>query len=90
MSAEVFLNKLNKSLVVIWKIEEYIGNEGNVVKKAKLFNNHLVVNPVLAAKVIPIIVDFTSKMEELLNDMRDFFDRLCRTKQLPLSKYQIY
>ena len=76
MDAEVSLNKLNESLVVICKIEEYIRNLDNVVNKVKLFDNHLEVNPVLRAKIIPIIVDFASKMEELLDDMRGLFNRL--------------
>ena len=33
-------------------------------------------NLVLAAKVIPILVNFAEKMEELLEDMRSLFDGL--------------
>ena len=76
LEAEVSLNKLNESLVVISKIEEYIGNPGNVVNKAKLFDNYLAANPVSCTKGISILVDFASKMEELLNDMRGLFDGL--------------
>ena len=48
----------------------------NVLNKARLFNDNLATNLVSAAKVIPILVDFVAKMEELLDDMRSLFDGL--------------
>ena len=47
-----------------------------MLNKARLFDNNLAKNPVSAAKVIPILVDFAEKMEELLDDIRSLFDGL--------------
>ena len=47
-----------------------------MVNKAKLFDANLAKNPVTAGKVIPILVDFAEKMEELLDEMRILFDGL--------------
>ena len=47
-----------------------------MLNKAWLFDNNLATNPVWAAKVIPILMDFAAKMEELLDDMRSLFDGL--------------
>ena len=49
---------------------------GDQLNKAQLFYDNLATNPVLAAKIIPILVDFAAKMEELLDDMRSLFDGL--------------
>ena len=40
-----------------------------------MFDKNLAKHPV-SAKVIPVLVDFAEKMEELLDDMKDLFDRL--------------
>ena len=47
-----------------------------MVNKAKLFDPNLAKNPVTAGKVIPVLVDFAEKMEELLDEMRILFDGL--------------
>ena len=70
------MDKLNDSLLLNQKLEEYVSNLGDVLNKAQLIDNNLATNPVSAAKVIPILVDFATKMEELLNDMRSLFDKL--------------
>ena len=70
------LDKLNTAFLFNQKLEEYVSHPGNVLNKAQLFDNNLVTNPVLAAKVIPILMDFAAKMEELLDDMRSLFDGL--------------
>ena len=49
---------------------------GNMLNKAWLFDNNLATNPVMATKVISILVDFAAKMEELFNNMRSLFDGL--------------
>ena len=67
---------LNAALLFNQKLEEYVGFPGDVLNKARLFDNNMAKNPVSATKVIPILVDFADKMEELLDDMRSLFDRL--------------
>ena len=49
---------------------------GDVVNKEKLFDANLAKNPVTVGKVIPFLVDFAEKMEELLDEMRILFDGL--------------
>ena len=70
------LDKLNLSLAFNQKLETYVGHTGDVVNKAKLFDANLAKNPVTAGKVIPVLVDFAKKMEELLDEMRILFDGL--------------
>ena len=70
------LDKLNLSLAFNQKLETYVGNSGDVVNKAQLFDANLAQHPVTAKKVIPILVDFANKMEELLDEMRVLFDGL--------------
>ena len=70
------LDKLNLALAFNQKLETYVGNIGDVVNKAKLFDANLAKNPVMAEKVIPVLVDFVEKMEELLDEMRGLFDGL--------------
>ena len=70
------LDKLNLSLAFNQKLETYVGHTGDVVNKAKLFDANLAKNPVTAGKVIPVLVDFAEKMEELLDEMRILFDGL--------------
>ena len=72
------LDKLNLSLAFNQKLETYVGHTGDVVNKAKLFDANLAKNPVTAGKVIPVLVDFAEKMEELLDEMRVLFDGLHR------------
>ena len=70
------MDKLNLSLAFNQKLEAYVGNAGDVVNKAQLFDANLAQHPVIAKKVIPVLVDFADKMEELLDEMRVLFDRL--------------
>ena len=70
------LDKLNLSLAFNQKLETYVGHTGDVVNKAQLFDANLAQNPVTAKKVIPVLVDFVDKMEELLDEMRILFDGL--------------
>ena len=70
------LDKLNLFLAFNQKLETYVGNTGDVVNKAQLFDANLAQHPVTAKKVIPVLVDFVDKMEELLDEMRVLFDGL--------------
>ena len=70
------VDKLNLSLAFNQKLEAYVGNAGDVINKAQLFDANLAQHPVTAKKVIPVLVDFADKMEELLDDMRVLFDGL--------------
>ena len=70
------LDKLNLSLAFNQKLETYVGHTGDMVNKAKLFDANLAQNPVTVKKVIPVLVDFADKMEELLDEMRILFDGL--------------
>ena len=46
------------------------------MNKAQLFDANLAQHPVTAKKVIPVLVDFADKMEELLDEMRVLFNGL--------------
>ena len=70
------MDKLNLSLSFNQKLETYVGNTGDVVNKAQLFDANLAQHLVIAKKVIPVLVDFSNKMEELLDEMRVLFDGL--------------
>ena len=70
------MDKLNLSLAFNQKLEAYVGNTRDVVNKAQLFDANLAQHPVTAKKVIPVLVDFADKMEELLDKMRVLFDGL--------------
>ena len=70
------LDKLNVALAFNQKLEGYMGHTGDVVNKARLFDANLAKNPVSAGKIIPVLVDFAEKMEELLDEMRVLFDGL--------------
>ena len=70
------VDKLNLSLAFNQKLEAYVGNAGDVVNKAQLFDANLAQHPVTAKKVILVLVDFADKMEELLDEMRVLFDGL--------------
>ena len=64
------MKKVNKSVKVIQKIQEYINNSSDIVNKAQLFNNHLINYLLSGAKVVTMLVDFSWKMEDVLEDMR--------------------
>ena len=70
------VDKLNLSLAFNRKLEDYVGNTRDVVNKAQLFDANLAQHPITAKKVIPVLVDFADKMEELLDEMRILFDGL--------------
>ena len=70
------LDKLNLSLAFNQKLETYVGNSGDVVNKAQLIDANLAQHRVTTKKVIPVLVDFADKMEELLDEMRVLFDGL--------------
>ena len=70
------LDKLNLSLAFNQKLETYVGNSGDVVNKAQLFDANLAQHPVTTKKVILVLVDLAHKMEELLDEMRVLFDGL--------------
>ena len=70
------LDKLNLSLAFNQKLETYIGHTGDVVNKAQFFDANLAQHPVTAKKVIPVLMDFVDKMEELLDEMRILSDGL--------------
>ena len=70
------LDKFNLSLAFNQKLKTYVRHTRDVVNKAKLFDANLAKNPVTAGKVSPILVDFSEKMEELLDEMRILFDGL--------------
>ena len=70
------LDKLNVALTFNQKLEAYVGHTDDVVNKARLFDVNLAKNLVSAGKVIPVLVDFAEKMEELLDKMRVLFDGL--------------
>ena len=70
------VDKLNLSFAFNQKLETYVGHTGNVVNKVQLFDANLTQHPVTAKKVIPVLVDFADKMEELLDEMRVLFDGL--------------
>ena len=70
------IDKLNSALLWNQKLEEYVGHPDDVVNKARLFDENLAKHPIMASKVIPVLVDFVEKMEELLNNMRGLFDGL--------------
>ena len=70
------LDKLNVALAFNQKLESYVGNTGDVINKARLFDANLAKNPVTARKVIPVLVDFAEKMEELLDKLKVLFDGL--------------
>ena len=68
------IDKFNVALTFNQKLEAYVGHTGDVVNKARLFDANLAKNLVSAGKVIPILVDFAEKMEEILDKMRVLFD----------------
>ena len=70
------LDKLNVAVAFNQKLEAYVGHTGDVMNKARLFDANLAKNPVSAGKIIPILVDFAEKMEELLDEMPVLFDGL--------------
>ena len=50
--------KLGESMELVQKMEEVVQQSTDILNKATLFDVGLAKNPVIAAKVIPILVDF--------------------------------
>ena len=82
----VGIAKLVESLELVKKMEGVAQQPTEILNKAKLFDKGLAKNPVTAAKVIPVLVDFNQKMEELLLDMRALFDGLEVEGLVPLDQ----
>ena len=78
--------KLNKSQELIRKMEGVVQQPVEILNKARLFNEGLAKNPVTAAKVIPVLVDFNEKMDEILLDMQALFDGLKVEGLVPLEQ----
>ena len=56
--------KTNKAVEVAWKFLEYIGNLGNVVNKAKLYDKGMEQLELASkAKINKVLVDYSAKME---------------------------
>ena len=72
----VAVNKQNDSLDLIRKIEGYIQLLVDVLRKARLFDEGFAKNPITIVRVIPVLVDFNQKMEEILFNMRGLFEGL--------------
>ena len=63
--------KTNKVVEVIGKIREYIGHPSNIINKTKLYDNDLMkLEPISGAKVINVLVDYSSKIDKNLDKMR--------------------
>ena len=78
--------KLGKSLELIRKMEGVAQQPADILNKAKLFDKGLAKNPVTAAKVIPVLVDFNQKMDKIFLDMRALFDGLEVDGLVPLDQ----
>ena len=72
----VAATKLGESLELVRKMEGVVQQLTDILNKAKLFYEGLAKNPVTAAKVIPILVDFNQKMDEIVMDMQALFKGL--------------
>ena len=57
-------------------MERVVEKPAEILNKARLFDDGLAKNPVTAAKVIPVLVDFNQKMDEIFQDMHALFDGL--------------
>ena len=75
------LDKLNVTLTFNQKLEAYVSNTEDIINKARLLDANLAKNPVTVGKVIPVLVDFAEKTEELLDKMRVLFD--CLQPEVP-------
>ena len=78
--------KLGKSMELVQKMEGVVHQPADILNKAKLFDAGLAENPITAAKVIPVLVDFNQKMDELLMDMRALFGGLEVSGLVPLDQ----
>ena len=78
--------KLGKSMELIRKMEGMVQQSVDILNKAKLFKASLTKNQVTAAKVIPVLVDFNQKMDEILMDMQALFEGLEVSGLVPLDQ----
>ena len=78
--------KLNESLDLIRKMEEVVQQPTEIFNKARFFDEGLAKNPVTIAKVIPVLVDFNQKIDEILLDMRALFNGLEVEGLVPLDQ----
>ena len=78
--------KLGESMELIQKMEGVVQQPVDILNKAKLFDASLAKNPVTAAKVIPVLVDFNQKMDEILMDMQALFEGLEVSGLVPLDQ----
>ena len=82
----VAATKLGESLELVRKMEGMVQQPTHILNKAKLFNKGLAKNPITAAKVIPVLVDFNQKMHKILMDMRALFEGLEVDGLVPLDQ----
>ena len=78
--------KLGESMELIRKMEGVVQQPTDILNKAKMFDAGLAKNPVTAAKVIPVLVNFNQKMDEMLMDMRALFEGLELSGLVPLDQ----
>ena len=82
----VAATNLSDSLDLIQKMEGFVQQPVEVLNKVRLFDEGLAKNPITAAKVIPVLVDFNQKMEEILLDMGGLFKGLEIEGLVPLDQ----
>ena len=82
----VAATKLGESLELVRKMEGVIQQPADILNKAKLFDAGLAKNSVNAAKVIPVLVNFNQKIDELLMDMQVLFEGLEVDGLVPLDQ----
>ena len=82
----VAATKLNESLDLIRKMEGIAQQPVEVLNKARLFGKGLAKNPVTIAKIVPVLVDFNKRMDEILMDMRGLFEGLEVEGLVPLDQ----
>ena len=78
--------KLSQSLDLIQKMESIVQQLAKVLNKARLFDEGLTKNSVTTAKVVPVLIDFNERMEEILMDMRGLFEGLEVKVLVPLDQ----
>ena len=78
--------KLSESLDLIQKMEDFVQLPTKVLNKARLFDEGLSKNLIIAAKVIMVLVDFNQRIEKILQEMRDLFDGLEVEGLVPLDQ----
>ena len=82
----IAVTKLGESMELIRKMEGVVQQSADILNKAKLFDAGLAKNLVTAAKVIPVLVNFYQKMDELLINMRALFEGLEVSGLVPLNQ----